>query len=271
MSRRSYTKEEHQFILDNYKNHSVKSLHKAFNEKFSNQRAYGAIKCYLQNRKIYAGKKDYNVKYSDEIIEFVRNNVKKYSDREIADMVEEKFKISTNAQGISNIKAKNGIRSGVRRGTFPKGHVPANKGKTWDEYMSPEGQKNALKTTFKKGQKPQNYKPIGSERICSKDGYIIVKVQDEGNGNERWRPKHRVIWEEEYGPIPDGHVVTFLDGNKLNFEPDNLALISQGQNAILNKSELRVEGSAELTELGVNLSSLIEKIHKEKEGKSELK
>ncbi|OHE63865.1 MAG: hypothetical protein A2001_01505 [Treponema sp. GWC1_61_84] len=36
----------------------------------------------------------------------------------------------------------------------------------------------------------------------------------------------RRIWTERSGPIPPGHKVIFLDGNRFNVHPDNLACLS---------------------------------------------
>lgn len=39
--------------------------------------------------------------------------------------------------------------------------------------------------------------------------------------------KHWLIWKNAYGPIPKGHVVIFGDGNRCNFELNNLILVSR--------------------------------------------
>lgn len=101
---------------------------------------------------------------------------------------------------------------------FKKGHAPKNKGKK----MSPETYAKVARTMFKKGNKTHNYRPVGSERV-NVDGYVEVKVSDPG----KWRLKHRIIWEEAYGPIPRGHNVQFRDGNSQNLNIDNLYIISR--------------------------------------------
>lgn len=47
--------------------------------------------------------------------------------------------------------------------------------------------------------------------------------------------KHRYIWEQHYGPIKPGEVVIFLDGDRSNFDIDNLCCISRRHFAIVNK------------------------------------
>jgi hypothetical protein len=111
-----------------------------------------------------------------------------------------------------------------------------NKGKKQSDYMSAESIENTKKGRFKKGQDPHNTVPIGFERL-SKDGYVEVKVRHlKGNGsnNENFEFKHRMIYEENFGPIPEGMIVEFNDGDKLNFEPVNLVLRTRKENLLRN-------------------------------------
>jgi hypothetical protein len=63
----------------------------------------------------------------------------------------------------------------------------------------------------------------------------VIKVSDRKNrGNKNWRFKYDVIWEKTYGKIPRRRVVIFADGNKRNFDPDNLILVSRGELAVMN-------------------------------------
>ena len=101
---------------------------------------------------------------------------------------------------------------------FTKGHVPANKGRR----MSPEVYARARATMFKKGDKCWNHREVGSERV-NVDGYIEIKVAEPN----RWRLKHRVIWERVNGAIPRGHNVQFKNHNPLDCRIENLYLISR--------------------------------------------
>lgn len=101
---------------------------------------------------------------------------------------------------------------------FKKGSIPANKGKK----MSAEMYERCKGTMFKKGQLSHNRRPLGSERV-NMDGYVEIKVAEPN----KWRLKHRVLWEEAHGPIPKGHNIQFKDGNKQNLAMDNLYMISQ--------------------------------------------
>ena len=106
---------------------------------------------------------------------------------------------------------------------FAKGHVPMNKGKS-----QPVTGRMA-ETQFKKGCKPKSWKPVGSERL-TKDGYLQRKMTDTGYPPRDWVSVHHLIWTEHNGPVPDGHVVVFRDGDKTNLCIDNLELITQQEN-----------------------------------------
>jgi lactam utilization protein B len=68
-----------------------------------------------------------------------------------------------------------------------------------------------------------------------------------------------MVWEKHHGKVPTGHVITFLDGNKTNFELSNLCLISDAENAVLNFTRLRC-ASSELMETGIAIAKLKLKI-----------
>lgn len=119
------------------------------------------------------------------------------------------------------LRVRKGWKTG-RTGRFVKGQEPINKGKP-----CPPGQggrhPNSRRTQFKKGRLPHNTKYLGHERV-SKDGYVEISV-DERNPHtgyeRRYVSKHRLLWEKEHGPLPRGHVLKCLDGDKTNCEPSN--------------------------------------------------
>lgn len=111
---------------------------------------------------------------------------------------------------------------------FKKGQVSANKGKKCISHP------NMVPTQFKPGQRPHTWREIGSERI-TKDGYIQLKMTDTGYPPRDWKGVHIVIWERLHGmPMPKSHMVAFRDGNKTNFAPENLELLSRSENMSRN-------------------------------------
>lgn len=204
-------------------------------------------------------------KWTDEVIQFMIENYKGKDNIELAELLNNKFNLNTNADRVSNVKAnlkrRKGIdiTTGINRGGYKKGHIPANKGT--------KGLTGANKTSFKKGNIPYNHKEIGSERI-TKDGYIMIKVRD-GCLNKNWELKHRWLYEKEYGKIPEGHNLIFLDGNKQNLDLDNLKLVSKSEDLIMNNHNLFSTDPA-ITDTGTLIAKVIDKTNKaqkNKEGK----
>jgi len=161
------------------------------------------------------------IKYSDVEMEWLRAN----GTLPIGDYHREFLKVfpreDVTRENLHALRKREGMKTG-RTGRFEKGAVPANKGKTM-----PFNPKSAA-TQFKTGQLPHNHKGAGHERIDSKDGYVVLIV-DEPNPwtGAATRPvhKHRWLWERANGPIPDGYALKCLDGDKLNTDPENWELV----------------------------------------------
>ena len=191
-------------------------------------------------------------RYSEEQKEFIiTNNYGKYS-KELAEMFNQYFNTNITAKEIAYFRRNHKLNSGLT-GQFKKGNVAHNKGKKQIEYMSQESIERTKETRFKKGNKPKNYRPIGSERI-TKDGYIEVKVADPN----KWETKNKIIYKQYFGDIPEGHKIIYADGNKLNNDINNLILVSDNEELIMNKYKLRTE-NIELTKTGYLIAKVIDK------------
>lgn len=190
-------------------------------------------------------------KYTDEQIKFVRNNIKGTPYRKMQELFNEKFNTEITYSQMKGFLARNKLTNGISA-EFKKGHKSWNKGMKGLQLGGEAG-------WFKKGERPINYRPVGSERIDTKDGYVIVKVQDEGTYQERWRHKHVVEWEKHYGKVPDNHVVAFLDSDKTNVDIENLTLLSRSELVRMNQDKL-FSDDPEQTLLGIMLVRLNHKI-----------
>ena len=184
--------------------------------------------------------------WSDEEKQYLAEITPGRGYKEIQSMMSCKFGFDYAHHQIKGAITRNKLNTG-RTGRFEKGHATWNKGT--------KGLTKANVTSFKKGQKPHNYKPLGSERI-TKDGYCEIKVSDTGR---RWKSKHLVVYEKHHGKVPRGSVVIFLDGDKRNFDIDNLHLVTRNQLAMLNKNSL-IQKDAELTKTAINVVDLMKKI-----------
>ncbi len=199
-------------------------------------------------------------RYSEEQKKFIIDNYYGKYSKELADIFNKQFNTNITAKEIKNYRENHKLNSGLT-GRFEKGHVTHNKGKKQTEYMSKEAIEKTKATRFKKGNIPQNRREIWEERI-SKDGYIYIKVRD-GCLNDNWELKHRYIYKQHYGEIPNGYNVMFADKNKRNFDIDNLILVSKSEDLIMNNNKL-LFSNKELTKTGHLIAKVIDKTNKVK-------
>ncbi|MCI6191209.1 MAG: HNH endonuclease [Clostridium sp.] len=196
-------------------------------------------------------------RYSEEEKKFIiDNNYGKYS-KELAEMFNQQFDTNITANEIKWFRKNHKLNSGLT-GQFQKGNISHNKGKKQSEYMTKEAIERTKATRFKKGNRPSNYRPVGSERI-TKDGYIEVKVADPN----KWETKNKIVYKQHFGDIPKGYNVIYADGNKLNNDINNLILVSNSELLIANRNHL-IYNNKELTESGILISKVIDKTNKVK-------
>lgn len=185
-------------------------------------------------------------KYTEEEKQFFVDFVPGHSHKEIQQAFIRKFGWEISITQVSSSIKRYNLNTG-RTGRFEKGQTSHNKGKK----MTPELYAKCKGTMFKKGNVPQNHRPVGSERI-SKDGYVEIKVAEPN----KWMLKHRLVWQQANGEIPKGHIVIFRDNNKRNISLENLMLISRNENLIINGHNL--SGTIdEMKDLAVNFAKLV--------------
>lgn len=214
---------------------NIRGLTQAFNDNFGTEKTEVAIKSALSNHRITCGRTGKNRlisrqrSFTCEQEQFLRDNYTGRSVAEVTAIFNEWFRTNKTVKQVKWFVHNHGINSG-RTGQFEPGNKPWNTGT--------KGLVKPNKGNFKNGHRPPNRKPIGSERICPKDGFVQIKVAEKDPYTgfpTRYKHKHVHVWESENGPTPKGMVVAFKDSNKLNCEPENLMLISRAELLRLNK------------------------------------
>lgn len=182
-------------------------------------------------------------KYTDEMIEFLKEVTPQKTYKEITELFNRRFNLDVTAEKIKSLLSRKKICTGTRGCLYKKGKVPWNKGK--------KGYMGANKTSFKKGHKPKNWRTVGSERIDT-EGYTLIKIAEP----KKWALKHRIIWEEfNKKKVPRGSVIIFADGDKTNFNIENLICVSRKELRVLNKCSL-IKNDLELTKTGLNVAKI---------------
>lgn len=254
-----YPNEIKEFIKSNAEGKTTRELTKLLNEKFGD---YGffftetKVKSYKSNHNIKSGtktgiQKGTTTKFPQEMMDYVKKNANGIGNQELANRCNELFGISITTQQMRNFKRNHGISSGLT-GRFEKGHIPANKGKKMQSHP------NSKKTQFKKGNIPHNHVDVGTLRHTT-DGYLVRKIGEP----DQWELEARIIYEREKGKIPEGKIITYLDGNKNNVSIENLALITCDVNLELNRKQHRFQ-DPELTKSGIIAAQLAVDIRKRK-------
>lgn len=246
-----YSDEVRKFIKDNVAGRTVKDLAKLTNEEMGTNFTYSKMKSYLGNHGLRTGTKKGNPKgsyriYTPEISEFIHKNYKGTGHQAMADLLNKKFGTGFTKEQIKSYYGRFKLNCGLT-GRFKKGQEPWNKDK-------PKTWKGGEETQFKKGNKPLNHRPVGSERI-NIYGYTEVKTAEPSV----WSLKHQVVWEKNNGPIPEGCVIIFGDGDKKNIKIDNLVIATKAELMQMNRHDL-IQSNADLTRTGANIAKVLLKI-----------
>ena len=239
-SNSDFTVEMEEWIKHNYNlsHKTVQDLTDEFNAIFGTNKTKSSIwhKAFRLTNQRLSNEPKTRLEYTPEMIERIKEIVPLWSYKKCAQMMSEEF----NYNFTSSMIEHKAYRLGVKK--------PRNGFDNLDPRLPSIN-------WFMKGRPSLNTKPVGTETVMRyKDGRIFVVVKI-GMPN-KWEFKHRLVYKEHYGEIPDGYMVSFADRNYLTFEPDNLILVSKSENAILNKYKLRFNDK-ELTKTGLTLSKLI--------------
>lgn len=165
--------------------------------------------------------------WTPERDEWFRAFVPGHSESEISAEHERLWGFPLTKGQIANSKTRLGVRSGTHGGRFEKGCVPANKGKTWAEFGTPEGHARSRATTFARGHVPANAGELLDERLVEggkgPQWQVKVDCRDAKSPMGYWIPRARLNWERANGrPWPEGHRAVHADRDPLNDAPENV-------------------------------------------------
>jgi len=252
------------FLKKNIPGRSYAEVTELFNRRFGLLLSFTQMKSLLKNHNLVNGFGHGNPtiprerKYMDKHLRYLRKIVPGTPFKTVLKKFNVRFGFSIGIDALKGLCGKYRINNG-RDSRFRKGSIPPNKGKKGIYYDG------CQVSWFKKGQMPVNTMPIGSERVTV-DGYVEVKYSDRsGPQKNRWKGKHTLIWEKEYGPVPKGSVVIFLDGNRQNFKLSNLRMISRAELVVMNKRRL-FSNNKEMTNAGYAIAAVRVAMSRRKRG-----
>lgn len=173
--------------------------------------------------------------WTSEEIQLLKDNINKLSYREIGAMIgktkgavsqfvcqhkdeEEEVNGEIIKPYVRNEKAKKRIIKRTNKTIFKPGQKPWNTGT--------RGVVKPNKTSFTTGNSANVALPefsISYKENKNGNKYKVIKV------GKAWVRLHRYNWEQLFGPIPEGYVIFFKDGDSLNCDPTNLECITKAE------------------------------------------
>lgn len=235
-----FPEEVNDFVREHGHEGSIEEMRQRLCDEMGFVLTYDQTKNLFSRLKVHAAprrgrKMPWKSKYPADMEGFVRSIAKGKSSEELAKAVNAKYGEGTITPTLMRAyKHNHGITTGFDA-RFAKGHVPENKGKRQEEFMSPEAIERTKATRFQKGHTPHNGgTPVGAITMRRDSGgrcYYWVKVAQPN----RWRMKHVVEWERACGKVPEGYMVTFANGDSTDCRIENLLLVTRAQHAIKNR------------------------------------
>ncbi|MFC0278118.1 HNH endonuclease signature motif containing protein [Enterococcus devriesei] len=179
--------------------------------------------------------------FNQEQIEFINKNVDGIRNKELAQLINDRFSLSITPTQICQWKQTHGVKSRTSLYGWRKGKI---------------GGKD-----FKMPSEPSHGMPVGTERV-NKRGITQIKI-----ARGKWIDKHRQLWEQANGPIPENHIVVFMNNDKTDFRLENLKCISRRELSYMNKQQYEVydaeskESAILLSKIGLKGSELSREIN----------
>lgn len=240
MANKNKYKQVETFLIANAVGRTSQELAELVNREYGTSFTKEEMQQFKKARKIKSGAR---VKYSDtfpeEVAEYIKANYVGIGHKQQAENIKKKFGKEYTPQQIKSFYANNGLNSGLT-GHFIPGQPSHNKGKKCKTVG------NMAKTQFKKGNRPHNALPVGTE-IVRTDGYHQTKIAEP----DVWKLTHLLVWEENYGEIPEGMLIEFKDCNRDNVSLSNLFMVSRAEHAEMNRNNCALRSQIpELTEVG---------------------
>lgn len=168
-------------------------------------------------------------KWNDEIMEFVRSvcPLREHgfnSRKELVDLINSRFDRDFSITAFCNHCCESKILLGLcySNSSVPRGH------KHW------------------------RHRPVGSFQI--KKGYLRIKVAEPN----QWMQYQRYVWEQHHpGQSAEGKTIIFMDGDKCNFDPDNLECVERGELSVMSSLGCTSDCSREEREIYLLRARLI--------------
>lgn len=219
--------------------------------------------------------------YTEEMLAFLRENVEGMPLGELTERFNERFGTDISKAAIAACVHRKGWGNGLfhQSRTFPvevrrfmaencRGNraremvvlLRETFGGDWtEEQVARYYTKHGLKSGV-----AGRYMPIGS-LVFRPGEWYYEKVAEGPDTNANWRSKHVLVWEAAHGPVPKGHMVIFLNGDRRDYGLENLALCPWDVGIEVNRRGLRFT-DPEATRAGLLIAEICQKVRRLERG-----
>ena len=211
--RHYYTVAEENFLKENVCKYDCVKLTDTFNKTFSTSLSVDSLRFKMSRMGLVYTTK--NHVYTKEEKEWIKENYDNHTYEELAKLFNKIFKCNVTSKKLQEVCNK---------------QLKLNKTNNAGRFLKKQTCINAM--------------PIGTE-VTGSDGYTWIKINDipydekksvNQNKLNNWILKHKYIYEQNYGVVPDKMFVIFLDQNKENFSLDNLYCVNRKIHAVMCKN-----------------------------------
>lgn len=261
MGRKRNDPEEDEWISANYPHRRVEETARLFEERFGRPIKPTTLTARASDLGVHRDTGAVSWAAHPEWCEWMVDYIPGHSEQEVIAAFKERWGVELRVPQVANFKHRFGIKSGTAGGRFVKGQESHNKGRSQSEWMTPEAIERTKATRFKKNNVPRNTRPMGYERV-NVDGYIEVKVRERPDAEHRlcFDLKQRLVYEKAHNvKLTSDDVIVFLDGNKLNCDPSNLARLSHSEHAKMMTCKLAYS-DRETFETALNIMRLNDRV-----------
>lgn len=119
--------------------------------------------------------------------------------------------------------------------------------------------------TFKLGQLPHTWRPIGSDRVTP-EGYLTRKTADTGVTRRDYVLIHHLVWRMHGRTVPPGYALVFRDKDRTNVDINNLELVTRQQ--LMKRNTVHRHGP-EIAKLSLLVGAIKRQISRRKKEKQE--
>ena len=224
-----YSIEEYNFLAENCSIMCARDLAIELNKRFHTNRTKNGVLYYLKSKGLHAVHEQqsswYKPIFTDEEIQFLRDNGGKMSRKELHKLMEDTFHKEFKFNSIRSLCVKFNVSS-------PNGDC------RFTAETSPRWQKGLSKEEFKSHYTEESYNRMIQRRIESNIKYSIgdeiirhdipfIVVNNEfGKGiDHRLQRKDTYVWEQHYGKLSKDDMLLHIDGDPSNCDINNLICI----------------------------------------------